>query len=134
MKCSIAFPSKKLEKNYNGAETTPNPLIIMALTTKPGLTISPGCSPTNSLIFCTIPISSIIPAIKPLWSKFSTVISFAFCTLLLNRDFIVSLDLSFYYFGLMIDTRLRAQLTHFGSHTKLASKDSGQKNLSGGIW
>jgi hypothetical protein len=38
-KCSIAFPSKNLENKYNGAATIPNPLIIMALTTRPGLTI-----------------------------------------------------------------------------------------------
>lgn len=47
----------------------------MALTTWPGLTRSQSCSATSWLICSTSPISSMMPATKPRWSRFWTWIS-----------------------------------------------------------
>jgi len=64
-KCSMALSAKNCENKYNGLETNSSPCKMIALTTTPALTFSLLSVESSSLIFSTIPISSIIPATIP---------------------------------------------------------------------
>ena len=73
---------KKSGNKYNGLDTKPSPFRMIALTTSPVFTFSLLSTKNISLIFSTISISSIIPAIIPKWSKFLRLFGTCYAKLL----------------------------------------------------